>query len=133
MKKIVIPIILFLCVVCFSGRPIQTSDKPVVCVGDMLFYNSTSITVTRIEITDLNWGGTTTYNNPSFPISYSNLNTNLSIVEYFDSAHSGNIQIPTKSFCTRFDNASSVSFNLHADCDFYPVQLVNEGTPVDCN
>ena len=133
MKKIVVPVIILLSAVCFSGRPIRASGKPMACFGYMLFYNSTSIAVTKIEITDLTWGGTTTYNNPSFPISYSNMNSNLSITEYFDAAHSGNIQIPTTGFCTRFDNVSTVSFNLRADCNFYPVQLVNEGAPVDCN
>ena len=130
MKKFILPLAFLLS---FSGRPIQASDKPTKCEGVLLFYNSTSIAVTKIEITDLTWGGTTTYNNPSFPLWASVLNSNLSITEYFSAAHSGNVQIPTTGFCTRFDNVSSVSFELQASCTYYPVQLVNDGAPVDCN
>ena len=112
------------------------------CYGYTAFYNSSSITLTKVEITDLVWGGTTTLTSfstfPSGPTSsYSNFNSNFTITEYFSAPHSGNIQIShgnaSPFFCTRFDSTSTVTFNVHLDCDLNVVRIVNDDAPVDCN
>jgi len=137
MKRMTFPIVALVFSLFFSGRPLRSLEKQMACIGDTLIYGSSSITITKIEVTDLTLGGTTTYNSPSFPVSYSNYNSNVTITEYFSDPHSGNIRISHGNeapfFCLRFDSTSTLTYNVHLDCDLNVVQFANVDAPVDCN
>jgi len=142
MKRMTFPVLALVFSLCFSGRPLRSLEKQMACYGNTIFYNSSSITLTKVEITDLVWGGTTTLTSfttfPGFPSgSYSNLSSDFTVTKYFSAPHSGNIQISIGNgnlfFCTRFDSTSTVTYNVHLDCNLNIVRFVNDDAPINCN
>jgi hypothetical protein len=53
MKRITFPLIALVFSLFFSGRPLHSREKQMACYGNTIFYNSSSITLTKVEITDL--------------------------------------------------------------------------------
>jgi hypothetical protein len=84
MKKLFFPVLLFVFTLFFSGRSPKSSSA-VNCSVDITFLNSTSYTVTMVQILNLTTGSLKNIDNPTFPFNYGIGNGDYRVTYTFDS------------------------------------------------
>ena len=91
MKKLISPAICLLIAFVFTGATSSRLPAPDNCGPTITFYNSSTATVTKVEVKVIASGIVHTYNSPSFPFVYSGSGGNLRVTYYFTSPRTGTL------------------------------------------
>jgi hypothetical protein len=122
MKKLILPILFGVFTLFFSGK----SDSKNNCGPRIIIDDAAPglFGVTRVDVVCYTTGTTTTYNNPSFPITHDDLGYQMGVIVYFDDTYHGAIYSDPPCNVINFHDEGYAAIWFEAFCGEYHVTLL---------